>query len=270
MIYTDQMMREVRLLQPPSRIISLVPSITELLFDMGLYDQIEGITKFCIHPDSIFKNKKKIGGTKKVNHQKIEQINPDLIIANKEENTKEDIEALEKKYPVWVSDVKNLNDALEMISMLGEITGKQAEALKIINRINENFELIKPKQTVSVLYLIWNNPYMAAGAATFINDMLLTCGFENVLKDKTRYPEIDEALLQQLNPEVVLLSSEPYPFKEKHCIEIKAIIPQCHVELVDGEYFSWYGSRLLGSPDYFNQLMNKINSSNPAAGFYEN
>ncbi len=269
MIYTDQMMREVRLDQPPSRIVSLVPSITELLFDLGLEKEIAGITKFCIHPDVIFRNKKRIGGTKTIDFLKIDDINPDLIIANKEENLKEDILSLEKKYPVWISDIKSLADTVSMIENLGELTGKIFEAREINNIIIRQFSIIEPLPETPTLYLIWRDPFMAAAPGTFINDMMQRCGFVNVLTNESRYPSLDAATIRELNPSLILLSSEPYPFKEKHIRELLDILPGCQVELVNGEYFSWYGSRLKGSPGYFNSLISKIKSINPEATSHE-
>ena len=270
MIYTDQMMREIRLNKPPSRIVCLVPSITELLYDLGLFEEIVGITKFCIHPEKIYRSKQRVGGTKKIDPTVVDQLTPDLIIANKEENTREDIELLEKKYPVWISDIKTLDDAVQMISMLGEITGKQQAANDINSMIESRFRLISKAPGVRTLYIIWKNPYMVAGSETFINDMLDRCGFENVLKHSERYPSLDASQIRELNPELVLLSSEPYPFKEKHILEIKEIVPDSMVELADGEYFSWYGSRLTGAPSYFNKLISKLNHQNPATSLYEN
>lgn len=255
-------MREVRLQQPPSRIISLVPSITELLSDLGLDDSIAGITKFCIYPEHIFRTKTRVGGTKKVNIEKIKQLNPDLIIANKEENTKSDIETLEKEFPVWVSNVQSLDDAIEMIENIGSLTGKVSSAQFINNKIRSVFQKHKPLKEVSALYLIWKKPYMAAGGDTFINTMMNHCGFNNVISEKSRYPEISEEQMHTLNPEVVLLSSEPYPFSEKHLQEMRTLFSSSKIILVDGTYFSWYGSRLQHAPEYFNSVLDKFHFSN--------
>jgi len=262
MNHTDQMMRKVRINKPPSRIVSLVPSLTELLFDLGLKNEIAGITKFCIHPEEIFRSKTRIGGTKKVNHDAIQKLNPDLIIANKEENLKSDIEALEKKYPVWVSDVNSFDSALEMIHKIGQITQKESEPEKIIIGIQNNFSEIKKSPIeLRTLYLIWKNPYMAAGSDTFINSMLLHCGMKNVLTPNTRYPELTVDDICSLNADVILLSSEPYPFSAKHIEEFNEMFPDTACFTVDGECFSWYGSHLLKSPAYFNDLINKVQTS---------
>lgn len=246
----------------PQRIISLVPSQTELLYDLGLEAETVGITKFCVHPQSWFKTKERIGGTKKLNITKIKALNPHLIIANKEENVKEQVEELAKDYPVWLTDVNSLQDALQMIEDIGALTGKQAEAKGLTVSIHEKFTgLIKHKTqnaTLKTAYLIWQKPYMAAGGGTFINDMLQHCGFHNIFADKTRYPEISIEDLSVAKCELLLLSSEPYPFKQKHIDELGSQLPGTKIILADGEFFSWYGSRLLKAPGYFKKLIKSI------------
>src|SRR4051812_11307667 len=119
--FTDQMGNAVELEGPPSRIVSLVPSQTELLFYLGLDKEVAGITKFCIHPAEMFHSKPRVGGTKKYDFEKIRQLAPDLIIGNKEENEQKQVEELQKLYPVWMSDIRNLADALQMIRSVGEL-----------------------------------------------------------------------------------------------------------------------------------------------------
>lgn len=252
---TDQLGREVRLPKEPTRIVSLVPSQTELLFDLGLDSRVVGITKFCVHPESWFRSKTRVGGTKKLHFDVIESLNPDLILANKEENNQEDIERLAKDFPVWVSDVNDLDSALEMIRSVAEITGKNAQPL--IKEIELGFSELKPiAEKPKTLYLIWKNPYMAAGTDTFIHNMM-SGGFENACSE-TRYPELSEADIQRLNPDLILLSSEPFPFKENHISELKKLLPETEIRLVDGEMFSWYGSRLRMAPNYFSDLIGSI------------
>lgn len=257
-IYTDQMQRTVEINSTVSRIVSLVPSQTELLVDLGLRDKLVGITKFCVHPPELRKQVQLIGGTKNVKVKLLESLNPDLIIGNKEENNQADIEVLEQKLPTWMSDIFNLEDALEMIRQVGEITGTRDKASEIVSKIRTNFaELneLKPHGK-SVLYLIWRKPYLAAGTNTFIDSMLTTLGFQNAMKQE-RYPEVE---LKELNPDFIFLSSEPYPFKEKHMEELENLFPGSQVILVDGEYFSWYGSRLIEAPVYFRKLLNTIHT----------
>ena len=250
-----------------SRIVSLVPSQTELLFDLGLEEEVKAITKFCIHPIDWYKNKIRIGGTKSLKIDIIKKINPDLIIANKEENVKEQVEELAKTFDVFVTDVNNLRDALEMIKNIGTLTGKTAKATAIAAKIEKEFkklsEAILTKRKITAFYLIWKNPYMAVGGNTFINDMMQYCGLENIFTNVERYPEISLEDLKSSKPgkrpcELVLLSSEPYPFKEKDLSEIKSGLPLVKIMLVDGEMFSWYGSRLLKAAEYFKIFQKNI------------
>lgn len=235
---------------PARRIASLVPSQTELLFDLGLDNEVVGITKFCVHPEPWKQTKTIVGGTKNVNVQVVESLKPDLIIANREENTKEDIEKL-SKHRVYVSDVKTINDAYDMMNAVADMTGVSAKDL--IDRIKSSFAALPSLEIKRALYLIWRNPWMAAGADTFINHTMTLCGFENIIEDN-RYPSISGELIRQLDPEVVLLSSEPYPFKDQHVDEVKKLFPKAKVMLVDGEMFSWYGSRMALMAEYFLSL----------------
>ncbi|MFT7114026.1 MAG: ABC-type Fe3+-hydroxamate transport system substrate-binding protein [Candidatus Azotimanducaceae bacterium] len=257
-LFVDQLERNITLNEPPKRIVSVVPSQTELLYDLGLEDRVVGITKFCIHPDTWFRSKTRVGGTKNLNLEVIAALNPDLILANKEENTKEEIEALAKLYPVWISDIYNLNDAYAMIKGIGEITNSRLAADKIVQKISSNFSALeKLEHSASCIYLIWKSPYMCAGTDTFINDLLGLCGFQNLIQG--RYPVLTAKEIQKLNPEYILLSSEPYPFKEKHIKELQLLCPNANIRLVDGEHFSWYGSRLINAPHYFNKLLKALN-----------
>ena len=249
----DQMGRQVLLPRSPQRIVSLVPSQTELLFDLGLSHRIVGVTKFCVHPDEA-KQKEIIGGTKKFNLDKIRSLKPDLIIGNKEENYQEGIEALSSEFPVWMSDIFTLEDATDMMERLGEILNCQVEAKTFTGKIKRAFQSLSHVKRGRVLYLIWQKPYMVAGANTFIHNMLERAGFTNAAEDFRRYPEMNLTQMQELNPNYVLLSSEPYPFKEKHLHDLAVYFPNSKIVLVDGEYFSWYGSRLLKAAHYFQKL----------------
>jgi len=259
MIFTDQLQRKVNLpVWPPQRIVSLVPSQTELLFDLGLEREVAGITKFCVHPVEWFREKPRVGGTKTVNFKKTDALKPDLIIGNKEENEREQIEQLAEKYPVWMSDIATLNDAYDMMLRVGELTGKQTVSLNLIDRIKTAFSAIRlpgnQHRRPSVAYFIWRKPYMVAGSGTFIDAMLHEAGFENVFAEKGRYPEINLEKLAEARPEFILLSSEPYPFAEKHFAAFREVCPESKIARVDGELFSWYGSRLLHSAAYFQEL----------------
>jgi ABC-type Fe3+-hydroxamate transport system substrate-binding protein len=252
--FTDQMGRLISISHPPERIISLVPSQTELLFDLGLDTEIIGITKFCIHPREKFKGSTKIGGTKMLDIGKIRELKPDLIIGNKEENDRTQIEELMKEFPVWMSDIQVLPEAIDMIRQIGELTDRSERAAVIADEINEQFlKLKKINKPYRTAYFIWKDPYMLAGKQTFIDDILNRAGFENVISDN-RYPEISADKLKNLKPEIIFLSSEPYPFKDEHVKEIQGICPDARVAIVDGEMFSWYGSRLLLCPAYLRTL----------------
>ena len=265
-VYTDQMKRPVELLSTPKRIISLVPSQTELLFYLGLDAEIIGVTKFCIHPKDKVKQKVKIGGTKLLNINLIKELNPDLIIGNKEENEQSQVEELMQLFPVWMSDIADLDGALDMIKKVGEVVGKSDDAETLADQIKQQFNNLTVKQSVKkAAYLIWRKPYIVAGTGTFIDDMLKRCGLVNVF-DTERYPELAYEALIVANPDVVLLSSEPYPFKDRHIAEFQKLLPGTVVKLVDGEMFSWYGSRLLEAPSYFHELNKLIGLDLPAAG----
>ena len=251
----DQMERKVRVPKYPKRIISLVPYQTELLFDLGLNEEVVGVTKFCIHPKEKVQEKVKIGGTKQFHFDKIAALNPDLIIGNKEENEQSQIEALTTQYPVWMSDIVTIEDALQMIQMVGQLIQKETEATNLIHRLQQNFQKNIYTKTKRAAYFIWKKPYMVAAQNTFIHDMMRVAGFENVYQEKSRYPTTNLEELQSLNPEVILLSSEPYPFKMKHLEEFQTACPNAKVMIVDGEMFSWYGSRLLKSMEYFRFLV---------------
>ncbi|MBI3503001.1 MAG: ABC transporter substrate-binding protein [Bacteroidetes bacterium] len=270
MKFRDQIGNEISIEKIPSKIISIVPSQSELLSDLGLEEEVVAITKYCVHPKNWFDTKIKIGGTKKLNIEKIKELKPDLIIGNKEENEKSQIQELQKHFPVWISDIKNLEQALEMIEAIGKMTGKEKRALDIQNNIREQFSLFKLQTsnfsvrspsdkllTSKVLYLIWKKPFITAGKETFINHLLEMCGLSNVVT-RTRYPEISAEEIQKLNPELIFLSSEPYPFRQKHIEEFQSLCPKGKIVLVDGEMFSWYGTRLLYAPSYFERLLKNL------------
>jgi ABC-type Fe3+-hydroxamate transport system substrate-binding protein len=212
---TDQLGRRVVIPFPPRCIVSLVPSQTELLFDLGLGERVVGVTKFCIHPAEARKQATIIGGTKNFDFAKIEALKPDLIIGNKEENYREGIEQLATSYPVWLSDISNLPEALDMIRWVGFITGKKDAAEDIAADIANSFAALEPSEpSISVAYFIWRKPYMAAASGTFIDDMLRQAGFRNVFAPLSRYPEITPAQLAAAAPQRIFLSTEPYPFAE--------------------------------------------------------
>lgn len=253
MICTDKLGNTVKITKESKdlRIVSIVPSQTELLYYLGA--KVVGQTIFCVHPENVFKEAVKIGGTKRLNIDKILSLKPDLIIGNKEENEQSQIEELSKHIPTWVSDIYTLEDALDMIGSLGVITGNNEVSKALINSILTNFKKLNLSndEPRSAAYLIWKDPVMIVGRNTFINDLMTRCGLTNVCKDSdSRYPEIALSQLQKHSPEYLLLSTEPFPFNEEHVNFFQANLPDTKVFLVNGEYFSWYGNRLLGFPKY--------------------
>jgi ABC-type Fe3+-hydroxamate transport system, periplasmic component len=239
------------------RVISLVPSITETLFDLGLStDEIVGRTKFCIHPENLVDKVELIGGTKNLNIDKIKSLKPDLIIANKEENIKEQVEELMKDLKVLVTNIETLEDNYYLIKQLGHIFGKEEKAQFFNLRTYETFDIPKPEKRLKVAYLIWKNPYMTIGGDTFISRILEELGFENLFKNQKRYPEIQLEDLK--DADMIFLSSEPFPFKEKHIEELKEVCLNQKIRIVDGEAFSWYGTHLAKCGEYYREVLTEI------------
>jgi ABC-type Fe3+-hydroxamate transport system substrate-binding protein len=257
-LFHDQLDRAVNLPSTPKRIISIVPSQTELLFYLGLNDEVIGLTKFCVHPADKYNSTIKVGGTKQLNLDLIKSLQPDLIIANKEENERSQVEELMDFCPVWISDICDLAGAIDMIERVGALVGRERQAKTLGGAINQQFNNLTIRQpALRAAYFIWRKPYMVAGKGTFIDSMLQKCGLTNVF-EQDRYPEFDTETLVKANPDVIFLSSEPYPFKEKHIAEFKALLPSAIIKVVDGELFSWYGSRLLFAPIYFKKLLAEL------------
>lgn len=251
--FIDHLGRKVVLNKTPKCIISLVPSQTELLIELGLQKELVGITNFCIHPTIELEEIQKIGGTKTPNIELIKSLNPDLIIGNKEENNLNDVENLSRHFPVWISDVNTFDDNFKLIMDIGNLFDKVSLATSICSAIQDSWDKLKISETKTCLYFIWRKPYMVAGRGTFINSILSKSGFENIM-ETSRYPSLNECELKNLNPEIVFLSSEPYAFREKHLKEFKLLFPSSIIKIVDGELFSWYGPRQKLLPKYLSNL----------------
>ena len=243
---------------PPNSIVSLVPSLTELLFDLGLGDYVSGRTKFCIHPKEHVTEVPIVGGTKNPRLDKIREIGPDLIIANKEENRREDVEELKRDYEVHVTDIGNINEALFTIHDIGWKCGVEEKAKKMIHDIQDRMEGVPDEKPMTAAYMIWRDPWMTVGGDTYIHSVMDHWKLENVFADKTRYPNTSLEELSYKKPDVILLSSEPYPFKEKHIKEVSEFCKKTNIILVNGEWFSWYGSRMLEAFKQLNVLRRAI------------
>lgn len=242
------------------KIISAVPSLTELLYHLGLDEEVVGITQFYTDPESWYQEKTRIGGPKKLNLERIQSLQPDWILASKEENIKEQIEYCATFANILLTDVCNYEDALAMIREVGKTFNREQEALNIHNNIQAAFSGLQKLKSQRVLYMIWKNPLMSVGGDSFIHDMLQRCGWDNVLGDKMRYPSFSETEMQELNPDIVFLSSEPYPFEDKHISYFQDLLPKAKIILVEGSYFTWYGSRMMQAPAYFQSIQAQINA----------
>lgn len=264
-IIRDQIGREITLKNTPKRIVSLVPSQTELLYDLALENEIVGITKFCVHPFNLLPTRTIVGGTKKVDYEKIKALNPDFILCNKEENSYDMLPELEKIAPTYFSDVHNIQDAIDLILRLGSIFGRRTEsdnlAHKIEYKLNDFKTFAKDKPVRKVAYFIWAKPWMVVGNDTFINEMLKLNKFENIYNNMSRYPKVEiNRIRHEGDPDVVFLSSEPYKFNDDHAFEIATYTNRSITVFADGEMFSWFGSRMLLAFDYFKELHKKLES----------
>jgi ABC-type Fe3+-hydroxamate transport system substrate-binding protein len=247
---TDARGRTVTLDAAPRRIVSLVPSQTELLADLGLDADVVGLTRFCVHPAGWKAAKAIVGGTKNVNVERVAALAPDLVLANLEENVRADVEALDAVSPVFVTDVATVDDALGMIRTVGALIRQSERAEALAAEIDRGFAALAARPPLRVCYLIWRDPWMTVGGDTFIHDVLRRASLANVFGERMRYPEITTREIAAAEPDVILLSSEPFPFGEAHVAEIERAVPGVPVRLVDGELFSWYGSRMRLMPPY--------------------
>lgn len=265
--FEDACGRKVAVPNSPQRIVCLCPSLTETLFALGLGSRVVGRTRYCIHPAEAVASVAVVGGTKNIDFKALQQTRPDLIIAEKEENRREDVEAMAQNWPVYVCDIQNLEQAFSAIGQLGVLTGKSELAAQQVADIQTAWRGVpRLVQPLRVLYLIWRKPWMAAGSDTYIDAVLQRAGMVNVATSLAgRYPQIASEDLAGLGADVCLLSSEPYPFKHQHCAELSALMPDTQMRLVDGEMFSWYGTRMLPAAAYMATLLQEL-SDGPKAG----
>jgi ABC-type Fe3+-hydroxamate transport system substrate-binding protein len=239
----------------PNRIVSLVPSLTESLFAFGVGEKIVGRTRYCLWPPRAVGKIPTVGGTKKVDVRRVLELEPDLIVAVKEENTRENIEELEEAgVPVFVGAPEDVEGAIALLRELADrVEAPRAEAvLDPIERVYEGLRSGPRRAKARRVYVpIWKNPYMSVGSDTYVHDVLKTCGGENVCGDVTRYPVVTPAEVEAAQPEVVLLPDEPYPFSaedlpEFYSLDIPAV-REDRIHLVDGKLLTWYGPRMASS-----------------------
>jgi len=262
---TDQIGREIIIETTPKRVVSLVPSQTELLCDLALENEVVGITRYCVHPYHLKSTKTIVGGTKKIDVERIKSLKPDFILCNKEENMYNFLPKLESIAPIYFSDVNTIEDSISLIKDLGKILNRRTESNNLIEKLNfklNDFKSFIENQPVrKVAYFIWGKPYMVAANDTFINEMLKLNKFENIYAFMSRYPKVEiDAIRYNGDPDVIILSSEPFPFKDHHAFEIGSYTNRAATVFADGEMFSWFGSRMLKSFDYFKELHKRLES----------
>jgi ABC-type Fe3+-hydroxamate transport system substrate-binding protein len=234
------------------RIVSLVPSITELLCDLDLSEQVVGRTGFCIHPWETVKTIPKVGGTKDLKFDRIRELEPTHVVVNIDENKKEDAEALAEFIPnVVVTHPLGPRDNLDLYRQMGREFDREAEAEVLCEKFESALALVDGRPEQRVLYLIWKDPWMTISPKTYISQTLALFNWTTVpAATDERYPEVD---LGAVEVDRVLLSSEPFHFKEAHLAEVEGLVPGAKVSLVDGEMTSWYGSRAIAGIDYLRE-----------------
>jgi len=245
----------VDLARPPRRIVSLVPSITETLCALGLADALVGITVYCVEPRDVVSGKNRIGGEKNPDLDKIRGLEPDLVIANIEENLRDHVDTLRSwSIPVWVTYPRTVAEGIRLIAELGAVTGTDARARELLSEIEPLYERVAKaaarRPPVPVFYPIWRGPYMTINRDTYIHDLLRVCAGRNVFADRgERYPTVtlDEVAAQR--PAVILLPDEPFRFRRAHLADFAgyADMPAVRderIHLVDGKPFSWHGPRI--------------------------
>lgn len=247
---TDHVGRTIEIAISPKRIISLCPAITTTLFSIGLDKEIIGRTRYCLFPENKVEQLEVVGGTKDINLEKIRTLNPDLIIAEKEENTEEIVLQLEKEFPVYVFEVQSIEDNDRMIQDLGQLTNKETASARLREQILQALGSLPNLQGKKVAYMIWQNPFMVVGDDTYINALL---GAMNLVNPFTavegRYPVVTLEDLQQMDLDYLLLATEPFRFKERHVEKMASLLTTVQVSLIDGEMF-WYGVNMIDGANY--------------------
>lgn len=249
----DHVGREVKLTTRPKRIVSLCPAITATLFAIGLDKEVVGRTRFCIYPKEQVEHIPIVGGTKEINIDKIHAVKPDLIIAEKEENTKEIVAQLEKDFPVFVFEIQSIQENKRMLEDLGKIVQKQEEANQLAYTIETAFQNLPNLQGKKAAYMIWRTPYMVVGHSTYINTVLESLHLINPFtKFEGRYPAVTLEELKKAELDYLFLATEPFRFQEKHVEEFKTLLPDVDISLIDGEMF-WYGVNMVEGAKYLKQ-----------------
>lgn len=255
-----------RLDESPRRIVSLVPSLTESVIALGGADRLVGVTEWCIHPEEVVKSIPKVRGTKNPYIKKILELQPDLVLANREENRRRHVVELRRHVPVFLTYPRSVFDALKTVRDLGVILDASERAGEILEMCE--FLLDGIHRTTNPYYhtacLIWRDPWMAVGPDTYVHDLLGHFGFVNVYREEDgRYPETTLEDLAERGPEIVLLPSEPYEFAEGDREQVQTVVwskvPGCRAVLVDGGYLTGWGTRTLAALRYLTELRGHLN-----------
>lgn len=273
-LLVDALGRSVPVLPSPQRIVSLVPSLTEWLFAIGLGDRVVGVTDYCVQPSvgeagAALKTKRRLRGTKNPDRAAIIALQPDIILANKEENRERDVQALAAAgLAVYVSDPRTVSDAIALLAELAGIFGVQAAAQPYIRamRTAQQEVAARPLPRPRVLVPIWRDPWMAIGDDTYANDLLQFCGGLNVAAELAgRYPRFELELIERLRPDLILLPSEPYRFTPADLPALLSVwAGPCR--FVDGELLTWYGPRLAQALRTFASLLQSFGAPPSSAG----
>ncbi len=246
----------------PERIVSLVPSLTEALFAFGVGEKVVGRTRYCTQPPRAVGKIPKVGGTKKVSVSHVLDLEPDLVVAVREENSRKNIEELrEAGIPVLVGAPEEVAGAIDLLKELAARVGApRAEAvLGPIERVYRRLQTRRREKARRVFVPIWKKPYMSIGSDTYVHDVLKTCGGENVFGGTMRYPIVTLEEVEAAQPEAILLPDEPYPFSAEDLEEFYSLETPAargdRIYLVDGKLLTWYGPRMGSSLAQLSSLL---------------
>jgi len=238
----------------PGRIVSLVPSLTEALFSLGLGERLVGVTEWCVHPAAGVAPLPKVGGTKNPDLDRIAALGPDLVIANQEENTRRDVERLRARgFAVWVTYPRSVRDGAALLRELAGLGASDAAIRSVVEPVEAalaSLDRDPPARRARVFCPIWKDPWMAVGGDTYAGDLLAVCGGDNVFADRDdrRYPKVRDADILAAAPEVILLPDEPYAFADADVEALAAFdvpaVRNGRVHRIDGTLVSWYGPRI--------------------------
>lgn len=238
MLIRDVLGRE-HSLDHPRRVVSLVPSLTETLFDFGAGDDVAGITDFCIFPPGV--DRPRIGGTKTPKIEAIRALRPDLVYMNVEENLPRHADEIERFAPVFATEPKSVDDVASLIATLAAIHGRVERGAQLAADLSRARDAAAGA-AFTFACAIWKKPWMWCGGDTYVSDLITCAGGRNVVGDRLRYPAADLAEVTALRPEVIFLPDEPYLFTADDAREIegaKVIGPFA------GHLFTWHGTRTI-------------------------